>query len=144
MVSAVSFVMVRHRDWTNKGLAWIEAFDSLPLLQIVETMRGLNLFKEESLAHYLSMVLSNKLLKLFNPDAAKVPEVKRPYRRRLPGETPAKKIRIGKRAEWLAAKAAKGEARAAAKRSVSLDLKQCSTAPKRSPGVSGRENAQRR
>jgi len=63
VVSAVSFVMVRHRDWTNKGLAWIEAFDSLPLLQIAETMRGLNLFKEESLAHYLSMVLSNKLLK---------------------------------------------------------------------------------
>jgi hypothetical protein len=43
--------MVWHPDWTNRGLAWIEAFDSLPLLQIVETMRGLNLFKEESLPH---------------------------------------------------------------------------------------------
>jgi hypothetical protein len=51
VISAVSSVMVWHPDWTNRGLAWIEAFDSLPLLQIVETMRGLNLFKEESLPH---------------------------------------------------------------------------------------------
>jgi hypothetical protein len=56
------------------------------------------------------MILSNRLLKIFKPEAAKVPDVKRPYRRRLPCETPPKKIRIGKRAAWLAAKAAKDEA----------------------------------
>jgi len=34
------------------------------LVAIVVTMRGLDLFKEESLAHYLSMILSNKLRKV--------------------------------------------------------------------------------
>ncbi len=61
------------------------------------------------------MIQSNKLQKILNPDAAKISEVKRPYRRRPPGETSPKKIQIGKRAAWLAAKAAKGEAGTAAR-----------------------------
>jgi hypothetical protein len=49
IISAVSSVMSSHRDWTEKGLAWIEAFDSISLIGIVETMRSLDLFRESSL-----------------------------------------------------------------------------------------------
>jgi hypothetical protein len=84
VIGAVSWVMSRHRDWTDKGLAWIEAFDSIPLLAIVETMRGLDLFKESSLAHYLSMILNNKLLRVMEPPPPP-PKAKRAYvRKRKP------------------------------------------------------------
>ena len=59
--------MSSHRQWTERGLAWIGAFDSIPLLAIVETMRSLDLFKESTLSHYLNMTLSNKLQRLFEP-----------------------------------------------------------------------------
>jgi hypothetical protein len=81
VIDAISSVMSRHRDWTEKGLAWIEAFDSIPLLAIVETMRGLDLFKEASLAHYLSFILTNKLWKIMEPPP---PKPKRAYKKRSP------------------------------------------------------------
>ena len=59
--------MSRHRDWTDRGLAWIEAFDLIPLLATVETMRGLDLFHETSLAKYLAMILINRLWKTMEP-----------------------------------------------------------------------------
>jgi hypothetical protein len=40
IISAVSSVMSLHRAWADRGLAWIEAFASIPLVGIVETMRG--------------------------------------------------------------------------------------------------------
>jgi hypothetical protein len=82
--------MSSHRQWTGRGLARIEAFDSIPLLTIVETMRGLNLFKESSLSHYLFMVLSNRLRKIMEPPAP--PKPKRTYKKRRPkadGQTTA-------------------------------------------------------
>jgi hypothetical protein len=45
--------MSSHRQWTERELAWIGAFDSIPLLAIVETMRSLDLFKERTLSHHL-------------------------------------------------------------------------------------------
>jgi hypothetical protein len=84
IISAVSSVMSCHRDWTDKGLAWIEAFDSLRLLEIIDTMRGLDLFRETSLSHYLSMILSNRLRKVLEPPLAP-PKPKRAYvRKRKP------------------------------------------------------------
>lgn len=67
IVSAVSSVMTLEREWTNRGLAWIEAFDDLPLTGILKTMRDLDLFKEANLSRYMSMVLRNKLAKVFDP-----------------------------------------------------------------------------
>jgi hypothetical protein len=55
--------------WTDKGLAWIEAFVTLDLNGLVATMRGLDLFKETSLRTYLAWVISNKLRKIFEPPA---------------------------------------------------------------------------
>ncbi|QAU39595.1 hypothetical protein XH86_19465 [Bradyrhizobium guangdongense] len=56
--------------WTGKGLAFIEAFDGFPFVTTLETMRGLNLFKEENLGQYLGMVLHNRLLSLLGPPEA--------------------------------------------------------------------------
>jgi hypothetical protein len=86
IISAVSSVMSCHRDWTDKGLAWIEAFDSIPLLAIVQTMRGLDLFKESSLSHYLFMVLNNKLLKIMEPPPPPPKQPRAYVRKRKPKE----------------------------------------------------------
>jgi hypothetical protein len=67
VVGAVSSVMRAHPKWADKGLAWIEAFDSIPLVEVVDTMRSLDLFKETSLAQYLAMILTNKLAKIMEP-----------------------------------------------------------------------------
>jgi hypothetical protein len=45
IISAVSSVMVFHPEWANRGLAWIEAFDNVPLTGLLQTMRDLELFR---------------------------------------------------------------------------------------------------
>jgi hypothetical protein len=65
IVSAVSMAM--RPQWTERGLAWIEAFDQIRLTEILQTMRGLDLFSEKNLPHYLSTVLYNKLCKILTP-----------------------------------------------------------------------------
>jgi hypothetical protein len=65
IVSAVSLCM--EPKWTKKGLAWIEAFDQIPLRAILQTMRGLDLFSEKSIGHYFSIALRNKLAAILEP-----------------------------------------------------------------------------
>lgn len=65
IVSAVEMSM--RPQWTERGLAWIEAFDSIPLMAILTTMRSLDLFSEQSLPAYFSNVLHNKLCKILGP-----------------------------------------------------------------------------
>ncbi|KQT21720.1 MULTISPECIES: hypothetical protein [unclassified Bradyrhizobium] len=76
VISAVSDVMRRHPEWPEKGVAWIEAFDGIPLLQIVETMRGLEIFRETSIGTYLAVSLESRLARLFTISPA--PEVAPP------------------------------------------------------------------
>jgi hypothetical protein len=59
--------------WTKKGIAWLEAFDRIPLLTLLQAMRSLDLFKESSLGPYLSTAITNKLWKHFGPDVAAAP-----------------------------------------------------------------------
>jgi hypothetical protein len=54
-------------EWTAKGLAWIEAFDRIPLTRILETMHGLDLFSEQSLARYFAIAIRNKLAAILEP-----------------------------------------------------------------------------
>jgi hypothetical protein len=76
--------------WTNLGLKWIEAFDQIPLMATLQTMRSLNLFGERSMAHYLSMVIRNKLFAILEPLVSRPapvrakPKAKRPKRRDQP------------------------------------------------------------
>jgi hypothetical protein len=87
VISAVSSVM--RPQWTATGIQWIAAFDRIPLLSILETMRGLHLFRESSLAEYLGISIQNRLWKEFGPDAvAAAPKVK------MPKKPPARIARI--------------------------------------------------
>ena len=74
IVSAVSLCM--RPEWTNLGLKWIEAFDQIPLTAILQTMRGLDLFSEQSIGHYLSLVVRNKLVKILGPAVRPEPKPK--------------------------------------------------------------------
>jgi hypothetical protein len=91
IVSAVHSCM---RDqWTNKGLAWIEAFDQIPLRATLETLRGLEFSEGEIRQHY-SVCLRRKLWKIFGPDKAPKPapaKVKREPKppKRRPADQPA-------------------------------------------------------
>ncbi|SHJ97272.1 hypothetical protein SAMN05444159_2053 [Bradyrhizobium lablabi] len=68
IVSAVALCMLP--EWTTKGLAWIEAFDKIPLTAIMRTMRGLDLFSEKTLWHYYAIALRNKLAAILEPTDA--------------------------------------------------------------------------
>jgi hypothetical protein len=88
VVNAVSSCLTP--EWEGRGLELIEAFDRLPLLSLVETMRGLDLFKPASLGSYLGIVLKNKLCKILEPrevkPATKVTPVQVPFKiARIPG-----------------------------------------------------------
>jgi hypothetical protein len=92
IVSAVHSCM---RDqWTNKGLAWIEAFDKIPLCAILETMRGLE-FDEGEVRQHFSLCIRRKLWKHFGADEAPKPKpakVKREPKppKRRPADQPAR------------------------------------------------------
>lgn len=67
IVSAVSSCM--RKEWTDRGLQWIAAFDKIKLTEILATMRSLDLFSEKSLVRYLGMALDNKLRRILDPPA---------------------------------------------------------------------------
>lgn len=78
VIIAIASVMSWRPQWPECGLAWIEAFDSIPLLVIVEVMRDLDLFKEQSIARYLSMIIHNKLMRVLDPPPEPKP-ARKPY-----------------------------------------------------------------
>jgi hypothetical protein len=84
VISAVSSVMVFHPDWPSRGLAWIEAFDEVPLASVLQSMRDLELFRPDTIGHYLFMVLRNRLRKVFEP-----PKQVKPPRKSTPTNGPA-------------------------------------------------------
>jgi hypothetical protein len=78
IVSAVSSCVTP--ELTNRGLQLIEAFDRIPLVSILETMRSLDVFGANSLGHYYSIAIRNKLAAIMQPTdrpASKPVRVKR-------------------------------------------------------------------
>jgi hypothetical protein len=73
VISAVSSVMVFQPEWPSRGLAWIEAFDHVPLMGLLQTMQDLDLFRPSTIGHYYFMVLRNRLCKIFEPPIEKPP-----------------------------------------------------------------------
>jgi hypothetical protein len=71
-VSAVHGVC-RKQSFADRGLDLVAAFDHIPLHEIVKTMRGLDLFKESSIRHYLSMIVQNKVRKILFPPQPEPP-----------------------------------------------------------------------
>jgi hypothetical protein len=78
VISAISSVMVFHPEWANRGLAWIEAFDQVPLLALLQTMVDLELFEPSTIGRYLFMVLRKRLAKVFEPPIEKPPRKSTP------------------------------------------------------------------
>jgi hypothetical protein len=85
VVAAVHAAM--RPQWTSKGMPWLEAFDSIPLLSILDTMRPLHLFSEQSLGEYLGRSIENRLWQAFGPDKlpSPPPKKRRPRWVRPPG-----------------------------------------------------------
>ena len=52
--------------------------DTIKLTELLATMRGLDLFAEKSLSHYMSLVLRNRITKILEPLVPKLAKVKSP------------------------------------------------------------------
>jgi hypothetical protein len=78
VIVAVNSVL--RSGWTEKGLAFIEAFDGFSFLKTLETMRSLNLFREENLGEYLGMILSNRLHAALGPPEPAIAQPKKSKR----------------------------------------------------------------
>ena len=76
VLTAVAHVMTRCPKWPELGLAWIEAFDNMPMLQILDTMRSLDLFEERELGGHLGTILINRLRPVLEPRPPLPPPVK--------------------------------------------------------------------
>ncbi|MGM5025719.1 hypothetical protein AB8B02_05795 [Tardiphaga sp. 862_B3_N4_1] len=65
VVSAVSNVINQHPEWVARGGQWLEAFDQIPLMEMLQAMRALDLFRERTIGNYYAMALRNKLARVF-------------------------------------------------------------------------------
>jgi hypothetical protein len=88
IVSAVASCL--EPKFIDRGVALIEAFDKIPLVEILQTMRGLDLFSENSLAHYYSIAIRNKLAKILGP--AELPKPPKQAKAK-PERKPPKRVR---------------------------------------------------
>jgi hypothetical protein len=74
IVSAVSSCM--RPQWTGLGLTWIAAFDAIPLVAILETVRAL--FGEQDLWSHYCLALRRKIAAILDPAEAKPQEKVKP------------------------------------------------------------------
>jgi hypothetical protein len=72
IVSAVSSCM--EPRWTEMGLKWIEAYDSIPLRALLQALRDLDAFEERDLSSHLSVAIRNRLRKILGPSVLPKPE----------------------------------------------------------------------
>jgi hypothetical protein len=67
-------------EFTCRDLQLAEAFDRVPLLGILQTIRSLEIFSEESIGHYYAIAIRNKVAGILGP--AVLPKVARRGRSR--------------------------------------------------------------
>lgn len=65
VVGAVSNVINQHPEWVARGGQWLEAFDQIPLMEMLQAMRALDLFRERTIGNYYAVALRNKLARVF-------------------------------------------------------------------------------
>jgi hypothetical protein len=70
VVSAVASCM--RTIWIRRGVEWIAAFDQIPLVDILNRLRELDLFPEKELEQHYAMGIQRRLWRIFGPDV--VPE----------------------------------------------------------------------
>jgi hypothetical protein len=76
IVSAVSGCL--RPEWTSKGLAFIEAFDQIPLVDILSKLRDLDLFPENELQRHYASGIQRRLWRIFGPDIVPEPVKAKP------------------------------------------------------------------
>jgi hypothetical protein len=65
--AAAETVRYLARTERDEGMDWVEAFNKLPLMATLDTMRSLDIISEKSLGHYPGMSVHNKLAKILAP-----------------------------------------------------------------------------
>jgi hypothetical protein len=77
IVSAVASSM--RPIWVRRGLEWIAAFDRIPLFDILNKLRELDLFTEKEIAHHYEIGIERRLWRIFGPDVVpELPKAKAP------------------------------------------------------------------
>jgi hypothetical protein len=77
IVSAVAASM--RSIWIRRGIEWIAAFDKIPLVDILNKLRELNLFTEKEIAHHYEIGIERRLWRIFGPDVVpELPKAKAP------------------------------------------------------------------
>ena len=94
IVSAVASSM--RPIWVRRGLEWIAAFDRIPLVDILNRLRELDLFPENELQHHYAVGIERRLWRIFGPDVVPAPpKPKRTVKRtraRRPLKKPARRM----------------------------------------------------
>lgn len=74
IVSAVSDIMRRRPDWPERGSEWLEAFDRVPLVALLEVFRSLDAFTDQELEHHYMLSVGRRIGKtLAEKDAPPAP-----------------------------------------------------------------------
>jgi hypothetical protein len=76
VVSAVASCM--RATWIRRGIEWIAAFDRIPLVDILNKLRELDLSPENELQHHYAIGIERRLWRIFGPDVAPAPKAKAP------------------------------------------------------------------
>jgi hypothetical protein len=96
VVSAVGLCM--RPIWIRRGLEWIAAFDRIPLVEILNKLRELDLFPEDELQHHFAIGIGRRLWRIFGPDVvpaapkAKPPRAVKQTRAQRPLKRPGRRM----------------------------------------------------
>jgi len=90
ILCAVSFA---HGRFAHHGLALLDAMDTIKLRELLETMRSLDIFSEESISTYMEIAIRNRIAKILEPVVPEPVKVK-PSRtvRARPLKKPARRM----------------------------------------------------
>ena len=90
VVSAVGLCM--RPIWIRKGIEWIAAFDQIPLVEILNKLRELDLFSEKEIADHYAIGIERRLWRIFGPDVVPAaPKPKRPKKPRAVKQTQSRR-----------------------------------------------------
>lgn len=65
IVSAVSDIMKRRPEWPERGSQWLEAFDLIPLVGLLQVFRDLDAFTEREIADHYVIAVGRRLARRF-------------------------------------------------------------------------------
>jgi hypothetical protein len=75
ILCAVAFA---HGRFARHGLALLDAMDTIKLSELLETMRSLDIFSEESISTYMEIAIRNRIAKILEPVVPEPVKIKPP------------------------------------------------------------------